>query len=271
MEVRKNSARNWDTPAAFSFILSVCFVCWSFSFAAAFGPDFRITITSPHFAVDTKFIFLNVATFLPALYCFVTYPEVKASLSRVSASWQVYFAAIATGLSLPFLGYPGTHYYDFPWGREVAMHLGEVFVWNIFLTPFWEEIVWRACFLNKVRSFLSAPTAILFMSVGWTFWHLGYISFLYSGGIPINALRFVLLTYFCGGIIFGSIFEMSRRSIWPSVLMHTSFNSATVIYYTPHDRVHELSSYESEMIFAAILAAAFLWLVVRQNRGMAVD
>jgi membrane protease YdiL (CAAX protease family) len=255
----------WDFFAAVSFILAACFVCWALSFAASFGPNFTITIRPLQWAVNTKFILLTAATFLPALCCFVVYPEVLSSLKKVNANWKVYLVAVVTGLSLPLLSYPGSHYYDFPWGREVAIHLGRVFAWNLFMAPFWEEIVWRGCFLKRIRSFCSAPTAILLMSVGWTIWHGGYIAFLYSGGIPVEALRILPLTYFCVGIILGSVFEMSRGSIWPCVLMHTSLNSATVIYYTPHNRAYEVSSYMSELIFAAILAAIFLWFAMRRT------
>ncbi len=267
MRVWNRSARVWNGFAAFSFIISACFVCWALSFAAAFGPDFTITIHNPEFSVDTKFILLTAATFLPALYCFFVYPEVRSSLKKVNASWMVYLAAIAIGLSLPFLSYPGSHYSDFPWGRDVATHLGRVFAWNIFLAPFWEEIVWRGCFLKRVRSFSSASGGILLMSVGWTIWHGGYIAYLYSGGIPVEALRILPLTYFCVGIILGSVFELGTGSIWPCVLLHTSLNAATTIYYTTFNRAYESSSYVSELIFAAIFAAVFFWLAVRDRRS----
>lgn len=269
MHASRRSA--WDFFAAVSFIVGACFVCWALSFAAAFGPNFTITIRSLQYSTDTEFILLTSATFLPALYCFVVYPEVRASLKNVNANWKVYLAAIVTGLSLPLLSYPGSHYYDFPWGHDVAIHLGRVFAWNIFMAPLWEEIVWRGCFLERVRSFFSTPGAILLMSVGWTIWHGGYIAFLYSGGIPVEALRILPLTYFCGGIILGSVFVMSRGSIWPCVLMHTSLNSATAIYYTPHNRASEVSSYLSELIFAAILAAFFFWFATRRIRDAILD
>lgn len=268
MRVWNRPARVWDGFDAFSFIVSACFVCWAFSFAGAFGPDFKITIRSLQFAVDTKFILLTAATFLPALYCFLVYPEVRSSLKKVDANWIVYLAAIATGLSLPFLSYPGSHYSDFPWGRDVAIHLGRVFAWNVFLAPFWEEIVWRGCFLKRVRSFSSASGGILLMSLGWTIWHGGYIAYLYGGGIPVEVLRILPLTYFCAGIILGSVFELGKGSLWPCVLLHTSLNAATTVYYTTFNRAYELGSYVSELIFAAIVAAVFFWLAVRGKRSL---
>jgi membrane protease YdiL (CAAX protease family) len=237
------------------------------SFAASFGPDFTITIHPIQFAVDTAFILLTAATFLPGLYCLFAYQECRSSLKTLNASWKVYLIAIATGLSLPFLSYPGTHYSAFPWGREAAMHLGRVFALNLFLTPFWEEIVWRGCFLKKVRSFSSASGGILFMSVGWTVWHGGYIAFLYSRGIPIDVLLVYAFNVFFVGIILGSVFELGRGSLWPCVLLHTSFNAATAVYYSEYNRASELGSYVSELIFTAITAAVFFRIAIRRSRS----
>jgi hypothetical protein len=70
--------------------------------AGSFGPDFTITLRDLQFAIDTKLILLTAATFLPALYCFVVYPECRSSLRKINANWKVYIAAIAIGVSLPF-------------------------------------------------------------------------------------------------------------------------------------------------------------------------
>jgi membrane protease YdiL (CAAX protease family) len=258
--------RVWDGFTAFSFSVSVCFVYWALFIMGSYGTDYTITMRDPQFAIDTKFILLMAAPFLPALYCFVTYPECRSSLWKVNASWTVYLVAIATGLCLPFLSYPGTHYLAFPWGRPVAIHLAMVFAKNLFLSPFWEEIIWRGCFLKKVRLLTSASSGILLMSVGWTIWHGGYIAFLYSGGIPIEVLFVLPFTYFFMGIIFGSVFELGRGSLWPCVLLHAAFNAATVVYYTAYGRASELGSYVSELIFVAIAAGVLFRMATRKNR-----
>lgn len=271
MRVWDRSTRVWDGFAAFSFVMSAYFVCWALFIAASFGPDFRITIRSLQFAIDTKFILLTAAIFIPALYCFVSYPECRSSVKKVNANWKVYFAAIAIGVSLPFLSYPGTHYYAFPWGRPVAVHLSLVFGKNLFLSPFWEEIIWRGCFLKKIRSFSPTSSGILLMSIAWSLWHGGYIAFLYSEGIPVSVLRVLPFTYFCLGIILGSVFLLGGESLWPCVLLHTSFNAATVVYYTPFNRSSELGSYVSELIFTAITAAVLLWIVIRRSRSPQIE
>lgn len=234
----------------------------------SFGTDFTITVHPLHSSVDTRSILIIGASFLPALYCIVVYPECRTAILKLKASWKVYLLAVATGLTLPFLSYPGTHYYAFPWGRAVALHLALVFGANLFLSPFWEEIVWRGCFLKKVRSFSSVPGGILHMSFWWTVWHGGYIAFLYSGGIPIRVLLVLPFTYFFMGIIFGSVFEMAGGSLWPCVLLHVGFNAATVIYYTAYNRASELGSYMSELVFV-VIAAGILFGLVMKRRGLA--
>lgn len=256
----------WDGPTAFFFAVSVCFVYWALCIIGSYGTDYTITIRDLQFAIDTKSILVIGASFVPAFYCFVTYSECRSSLLKINASWTVYLVAIATGLCLPFLSYPGTHYLAFPWGREVAMHLARVFAKNLFLSPFWEEIIWRGCFLKKIRSLTSASSGILLMSIGWTIWHGGYIAFLYSGGIPMEVLSVLPFTYFCTGIIFGSVFEMGGGSLWPCVLLHVGFNAATVVYYTAYNRASELGSYISELIFVAVAAVLFFWIATRRNR-----
>jgi membrane protease YdiL (CAAX protease family) len=265
LRVWDRSTRVWDRSAAILFALSVCFVYWALSIAASFGPDFTITVHPLQFAIDTRFILLMAASFLPALYCFAAYPECRSSLEKVNTSWKVYFVAIAAGF-IPVLSYFGSHYPAFPWGRPVAVHLARAFANNLFLSPLWEEIIWRGCFLRKVRSFSSASSGILLMSVGWTIWHGGYIAFLMSGGVPIKVLSVLPFTYFFSGILLGSVFEMGRGSLWPCVLLHSALNATTAIYYSGFNRASELGSYVSELTFMAIVAAIVFIIAVRSGR-----
>ena len=105
------------------------------------------------------------------------------------------------------------------------------------------------------------------MSVGWTIWHVGYIAFLYSEGIPKEVLYVLPFTYFFTGLIFGSVFELGRGSLWPCVLLHVGFNAATVVYYTAYNRASELGSYVSELVFVVIVAAILFRMATRGNRA----
>jgi membrane protease YdiL (CAAX protease family) len=258
----------WDKSKALLFVLFVCAVYWTLSIAGSFGPEIKVAIPRLHFSVGSKFVLLMGASLIPAIICVVVYPECRSSLRRINAGWAVYLAAILTGLMLPFLSYFGSHYPGFPWGRSVTITLVRVFALNLCLSPLWEEIVWRACFLRKVRLFSSVPNGILLSSIGWTVWHGGFIAYLYSEGIPIEVLSVLPLTYFCTGIIFGSVFEMGRQSLWPCVLLHAGFNAATLVYYQTYDRVSEVSSYVAELIFTAIIAGLFFRIVIRRNRAL---
>jgi len=267
MHDRKGLASVWDSASAFSFSVSVCFVCWSLSLAASYAPNFAITMPGRRLVVDSDFILLTAATFLPALYCFVAIPQCRTSLLKVDSSWKVYLIAIFTGLSLPFLSYIGTDFHTPPWGKDAAKHLGRVFASNFLLAPFWEEIVWRGCFLKKIGSFASAPSGILLMSIGWTIWHGGYISFLFSRGTPVPALIVLGFTYFFIGVVLGSVFVLGRGSLWPCVLLHALLNSSTAVYYSEFNRASELGSYISELVFAIIAAVILFILASRRNRS----
>jgi membrane protease YdiL (CAAX protease family) len=267
MRVWNRSTRAWDGFTAFSFAVSVCFVCSAIAIAGWFGPNFGITIRPLHFAIDTRSILLTAAGLLPALYCFLAYPECRSSLRKLNAGWKVYLIAITAGLILPFTSYLGTHHPEFPWGSEAAMNLARLFAWNLLLTPLWEEIVWRGCFLKKVRSFSSASSGILLMSIGFTLCHGGKIAILYSAGVPIDVLPFFPFIYFCLGIILGSVFEMGGGSLWPCVLLHACFNAATEVYAGSYNRVSELGSYVAELVILAIAAGCFLRAAIRQSRA----
>jgi len=254
VQIWSRSIRAWDGFYAFSFSVSACFVCWALSFAASLGPGVQVTILPLQFTINTNSILMAASSFLPAFYCFVTYPECRSSLWRVDANWKVYAAAVATGLCLPFTSYLGTHNPAFPWGRLVANQLVAAFAVNFFLGPFWEEIVWRGCFLNKIRPLASSSSSILLMSAGWTLWHGGYIALNYRKGHTISWLIVFVLIVFFMGVLFGSLFELGRGSIWPSVLAHSSFDAGAVIYYSKDNRTFELGSYVAELIFVATAA-----------------
>jgi membrane protease YdiL (CAAX protease family) len=237
-----------------------------FVIAGWFGPNFTITIRSLQFVADTESILMAAAAFLPALYCFVTYPECRSSLLKLNAGWKVYLIAVAAGLILPFTSYLGTRHPEFPWGQVAAMNLTRLFFWNLFLVPLWEEIVWRGCFLNKVRLFSSSARGILLMSIAFTIWHGGKIAILYNGGVPIEVLSIFPFFYFCMGVILGSVFEMGRGSLWPCVLLHASFNAAADVYAASYDRRSELGSYVAELVVLAIAAGYFFRTAIRQSR-----
>jgi membrane protease YdiL (CAAX protease family) len=257
----------WDRSQAIIFAISVCALNWTLSIAGSFSSQIKIEIPSLQFALGSNFVLLTAASLLPAVFCVVFYPECRSSLKKVNASWAVYFVAIAVGF-LPFGSYFGSHYSALPWGRPAAMTLIRVFALNLCLSPLWEEIIWRGCFLNKVRSFSSTSGGILLSSIGWTIWHGGYIAYLYSGGIPIRVLSVLPATYFCSGIIFCSLFEMGGGSLWPCVLLHSAFNASTLVYYQSYNRVSEISSYVAELIVTALMAAIFFRIAIRRSRSL---
>ena len=246
---------DWRWSKAILFATAVCAFYWALSIAAAFGPQITLTFPIIDVAIGSQFVLSMLAALVPATTCFLLYAETRRSLRKWQAPWFVYLIAVATGLGLPFASYFGSHYASFPWNEESRHTLARVLAINLFLTPLWEEIIWRGSFLQKLSSFVSEPRAILVSSLAWTAWHGGYIAFLYAHGIPVGALLVLPLTYFCIGLILASLYEMANKSIWPCVLLHAALNASTTVYYKTFDRATELSSYVAELIAISAVAA----------------
>jgi membrane protease YdiL (CAAX protease family) len=207
-----------------------------------------------------------LAGLVPAIACLVSYAYTREALKRWKAPLIVYPVAIAIGFLVPFMSYFGSHYASFPWDYSSRLMLARAFCLNIFLMPLWEEIIWRGCFLERLRSFTSKPKAIVLSSVAWTAWHAGFLVYLHGEGIPIRVLAVLPLMYFCAGIILAAIYELGHRSLWPCVLLHAAFNASTAVYYTTYDRSSELSSYIAELI-AALVVAGVLYVIANRNRS----
>jgi len=258
---------DWDRSKAIVFAVSVCLFYWTLTIAGSFGPPLSFAIPGLQLAIGSKFVLLMAASLLPAIFCVAIYPECRASLANPKASWATYLAAIVVGPIVPFASYFGSHYSDFPWGSPTAVTLIRVFALNLFLSPLWEEIIWRGCFLKKIEPLCTVSGGILLSAFGWTVWHGGFIAYLCSEGIPVNVLLTLPLIYFSSGIIFGALFQIGRGSLWPCVVLHAGFNAATLVYYRSHDRVSELSSYVAEMIFICGVAAIFFVTAIRRGRA----
>lgn len=254
----------WRWSRALLFATTVCAFYWALSIAASFGPQIELAFPRINFALGSAAVLVMVASLVPAIACLVFYPDARESLKKWQARWSVYLIAIGVGLTLPFMSYLGSHYASFPWSPADRATLVRVFFLNVLLTPLWEEIIWRGCFLRKLRSFVSEPGAIVVSSAAWTVWHGGYIAYLYSKGIPIGVLLVLPLTYFCAGVILATVYELGRRSLWPCVLLHAGFDASTTVYYTTYDRASELSSYVAELIAVSLVAGLLYIVVIRK-------
>ena len=257
------STWNWSKSLLFAAV--VCGFYWTLAIAGSFGPQIELSIPGINFAIGSRFILVMAAALLPAITCFILFSDVRESFKKLKAPWYVYLLALGIGLGLPFTSYFGSRYASFPWNDAARLTLVRVLVLNLLLSPLWEEIIWRGCFLKKLTSFVSKPRSLVVSSLAWTVWHGGFIGYLYSVGLPVRVLLVLPLLYFFMGIILGTLFEISARSLWPCVLLHAGFDAATTVYYTTYDRASELSSYVAELIIAAILATIFYLIAVRRQ------
>jgi membrane protease YdiL (CAAX protease family) len=89
--------------------------------------------------------------------------------------------------------------------------LGEEFGWRGFLTPaLMAQMNWRL--------------ASLLIGVIWGFWH---VPLFFTGGTPqaAMALSTFLLNILAGSVLFGWLFQRTRGSVLPVLVLHTSLNA----------------------------------------------
>jgi membrane protease YdiL (CAAX protease family) len=256
----------WNRRKAISFAGAVCAFNWLIFAVVSFGSGATLSIPSLHITFSTGIILPIYASLLPALYCLLVYREARASVWKLRASFLAYGLAIASGL-IPFVKYivPGNP--PFPWGIQAASHFIAGLLVQLFMLTTWDEIIWRGCFLRKVRSFTSSGNAILLMSVVYTLWQGGLVVLSSRQGSPANLVLLLPLIYFCAAVMLGSVYEMSDGSIWPSVLLHALFDaSARDYYYAIPVQVNRLGSYIAELVLLAGAAFVLFWIATRRRR-----
>jgi membrane protease YdiL (CAAX protease family) len=256
-------ARKWSDVLLFE--LAVCGVSWLFSVAGSIAPQIVLTIPANGLSIGSNTLLLLAASLGPGLVLVLRFRECRASMLRFAAGLPIYLLAFSIGILMPFASYIGAgHSYPF-WDSNTASSLVRIFLVNLFLSPFWEEVIWRGYFYPKVSSLFGLRNAILIASLGWTIWHFGFLFYLYKSGVPAAILPVFVVQVFLVGVIQCSIFTLSRNSLAPCVLLHTALNASTAIYYGSYDRVADLGSYIAESIAALLVAGVLLKLVARRT------
>jgi membrane protease YdiL (CAAX protease family) len=230
------------------------------------GPQIQFSIPRLGIAIGSKYVFLMAASLLPAIACVLLYSEPRQAIARVGSAWYYYAIVVVLGMLIPFSAYLGSHYPSGPLEGGRGLLLVKLFLLNLFLTPLWEEIVWRGTFLQRLMAVYPRPKAVILSSCAWTIWHLGFMVYLYSAGVPILIICVLPILFFCVGIILCSIYVVGG-SIWPCVVFHAIFNASTVVYYSKLDRVSEFSSYIAEIIIAIMVAAVCIIYTVKFAKG----
>jgi membrane protease YdiL (CAAX protease family) len=248
------------------FEILVSSISLFFSIVGSISPQIVVTIPARGgFSFGSNAILLLLASFLPGVVLLLVSSDCRSATLRLKATFGGYANAVLIGFALPFSSYLGARYSYLPWNSSTLPSLIRVFAINLPLSPLWEEIIWRAYFFPKVNSMMQKRSAIIVASLGWTFWHVGFLFQLHHSGIRVLIITILVVQIFLGGIILCSFFTLSRNSLLPCVLLHTAFNASTAAYFGKYNRVNDVGSYVAEAVFTLVLAIILLRFTGRRT------
>lgn len=110
---------------------------------------------------------------------------------------------------------------NYPDSLLTEKYLYLIFIEKIVFTPFAEEIFFRGFLLSSIKKHLNALNSIMITSVVFALFHLNY----YNG----SKLLLFMPVFFFSSILFSLIYIKSK-SIWPSFISHSSYNSISLIF-----------------------------------------
>jgi membrane protease YdiL (CAAX protease family) len=255
----------WTWSDLLIFVGLVCGASLVFHVAGSVSPQIILTIPRNGISIGSNTVLIFAASFVPALVLLVRSAECRSVVVRFTTSIKVYLAALLIGFVLPFVSYIGAQHSYPLWDSETGLALIRVFLINLFLSPLFEEIIWRGYFYPKVSSMLKMPHALFVAALGFTLWHIGFVFYLYHAGIAISVLSILVIEFFLMGIIQCSIFTLAGHSLAPCVLLHTAFNASTTIYYGKYDRIADVGSYIAETLAMLVVAGILFRTVIRRG------
>lgn len=254
---------NWRSLLIFEAI--VCIVSLFFSIVASTARQVVVTVPARGgVSIGSNTVLLSLGSFLPAVILFIASKECRSAVFRLRANLGVYIAAALIGFALPFSSYLGAGLAYPLWTSSTLPSLLRIFLLNIFLSPLWEEIIWRAYFYPKVNSMLPRAPAIAVSALGWTVWHTGFIFLLYHSGNRATIVAIFVVELFLGGIILCSFFTLGRNALGPCVLFHTAFNASNTTYFRSYNRINDVGSYIAETVFTLIVAIIVFKIAMRR-------
>jgi membrane protease YdiL (CAAX protease family) len=259
------TATKWTWRSLVIVEVIVCVISLLFSIAGSVFPQIVVTIPSQGgLALGSNTILLLLGSFLPGIVLLIVSRECRSATFRLKATYGVYANAVVIGFVLPFSGYLGAKYSYLPWNASTLPSLIRVFAINLPLSPLWEEIIWRAYFFSKVNSMMQKRGTIVVASLGWTFWHIGFLFQLHHSGVRVAIITILIVQIFLGGIILCSFFALGRNSLLPCVLLHTAFNASTSVYFGSYNRVNDVGSYIAETLFTLLVAITVFKMALRR-------
>jgi membrane protease YdiL (CAAX protease family) len=246
------------------FVLTVSSISFLFHVAALAKSEIVLTVPRNGLSIGSHAILILLGSLAPGIALLIWSRECRAALIRLKAGVGIYLLALLLGFALPFVSYIGARHAYPLWDSNIAVDLLRIFLLNLLLTPLWEEVIWRGYFYPKIGSMIGLPRAIFVSALGWTFWHIGFIFWLHRSGFTAAILSVVLVQVFLVGIIQCSIFTLGRNSLAPCVLLHTSFNASTAVYYGRYGRTSDIGSYIAEALGMLLVSTILLRRAMRK-------
>jgi uncharacterized protein len=90
--------------------------------------------------------------------------------------------------------------------------------------PLGEEFGWRGYAMPAIADKLGWRRASLIIGVIWGLWHLP-LFFMASTAQSHMPIPLFMLNILAGSVVFGWLFERTRRSVLPALVLHTSLNA----------------------------------------------
>jgi membrane protease YdiL (CAAX protease family) len=256
--------KKWDHEDLIFFELAACSASWLLLLLGLIS-HVNLHVPFTGFSLAANTIFLLAASIMPGACLLIVSLQCRALIFRFRAPFYVYSLALIIGFGLPFSGYLGFGDRYPLFGPETRATLIRVFLINIFLAPFWEELLWRGYFYSKIREIMPEYRAILVGALAWTIWHLGFMFFLYKNGFTVEVLCFLPIQYFAAGITLSCIFILGHETLYPCIALHAGFNAAVNGYYGIHNRMLSIPAYAAETTTMLAVALSLFFIVKRRT------
>jgi membrane protease YdiL (CAAX protease family) len=115
---------------------------------------------------------------------------------------------------------------DFSAFRDLSLFpLLRLFLLNIPLAPFWEELGWRGCLLPILTGRFGIWRGSLFLGVIWAAWHLVLYLCIFHTSLESYGVSFIAITGM--SIIVSALYGATRKNLWLPVIFHCAWNSTT--------------------------------------------
>jgi membrane protease YdiL (CAAX protease family) len=100
-----------------------------------------------------------------------------------------------------------------------------LFLLNLPLAPFWEELGWRGCLLPILTGRFGIWRGSLFLGVIWAAWHFVLYLCIFHTTLQSYCVSFIAIVGM--SIVISALYGATHRNLWLPVIFHSAWNSTT--------------------------------------------